>query len=147
LQRKYTKAGDLMGVFTLEDLESTIEVMVFPKTMLECNHVLAEDALIAVKGRLDTRDDIPKLIAMTVARLEVSLDGGGPPLRLQLPANMDEGRVAELKTVLLGYPGDSDVFVHFGRQVMRLPTAFRVNYGKELTAELLVLFGSEAIIG
>jgi DNA polymerase III subunit alpha len=146
LQRKYTKAGDLMGVFTMEDLESAIEVMVFPKTMLECNHALAEDALVVVKGRVDNRDDVPKLIAMTVARLEVSLDGGGPPLRLQLPPHLDEGRVADLKGVLLNYPGDSDVFVHFGRQVMRLPDAFRVNYGKELTAELLVLFGSEAII-
>jgi DNA polymerase III subunit alpha len=146
IQRKYTKAGDLMGVFTLEDLESSIEVMVFPKTMLECNHVLTEDALVAVKGRLDQRDDIPKLIAMTVARLEVSLDGGGPPLRLRLPAQLDEGRVADLKTVLLTYPGDSDVFVHFGKQVMRLPNMFRVNYAKELTAELLVLLGPDALL-
>jgi DNA polymerase III subunit alpha len=147
LQRKYTKAGDLMGVFTLEDLEAGIEVMVFPKTMLECNPVLSEDALVAVKGRLDTRDDIPKLIAMSVARLEISLDGGGPPLRLQLPATVDEGRVADLKTVLLAYPGDSDVFVHFGRHVMRLPPMFRVTHAKELAAEILVLFGSDAIIG
>ena len=146
LQRKYTKAGDLMGVFTIEDLESAIEVMVFPKTMLECNHALAEDALVVIKGRLDHREDMAKLIAMTVARLEISLDGGGPPLRLQLPTHLDDSRVADLKGVLLNYPGDSDVFVHFGRQVMRLPTTFRVNYGKELTAELLVLMGAEAIL-
>src|SRR5262249_53397838 len=33
LQRKYTKRGDLMATFVLEDLASAIEVMVFPKTM------------------------------------------------------------------------------------------------------------------
>ena len=33
LQRKWTKKGDLMAVFVLEDLQSSIEVMVFPKTM------------------------------------------------------------------------------------------------------------------
>ena len=33
LQRKWTKKGDLMAVFTLEDLQTSIEVMVFPKTM------------------------------------------------------------------------------------------------------------------
>jgi DNA polymerase III subunit alpha len=147
LQRKYTKAGDLMGVFTLEDLESVIEVMVFPKTMLECNHALSEDALVLVKGRLDTRDDIPKLIAMTVQKLEVSLDGGGPPVRLQLPARVDEARVAELKVVLLTYPGDSEVFVHFGNQVMKLPAQFRVDYCNELMAELKVLLGQDAVIG
>lgn len=30
LQRKWTKKGDLMAVFTLEDLQTSIEVMVFP---------------------------------------------------------------------------------------------------------------------
>ena len=33
LQRKWTKKGDLMAVFILEDLQISIEVMVFPKTM------------------------------------------------------------------------------------------------------------------
>ena len=33
LNRKWTRAGDLMAVFTLEDLQAQMEVMVFPKTM------------------------------------------------------------------------------------------------------------------
>jgi DNA polymerase III subunit alpha len=33
LQRKWTKKGDLMAVFQLEDLQTSVEVMVFPKTM------------------------------------------------------------------------------------------------------------------
>jgi DNA polymerase III subunit alpha len=147
LQRKYTKAGDLMGVFTLEDLDSSIEVMVFPKTMLECNHVLADDALVAVKARLDTRDDIPKLIAMTVQKLEINLDGGGPPLRLFLPERMDEVRAAALRDILKQYPGDSDVFLHFGRQILRLPDEFRVDPTTQLLSELRVLLGSSAIAG
>ena len=31
--RKYTKRGDLMATFVLEDLGAAVEVMVFPKTM------------------------------------------------------------------------------------------------------------------
>ncbi len=142
LQRKYTRAGDLMGVFTLEDLDASIEVMVFPKTMLECNHALSDDALVAVKGRLDTRDDPPKIIAMTVQRLEINLDGGGPPLHLFLPEQLDEARAASLRDVLKTYPGDSEVFLHFGRQVLRLPETFRADAGTRLLSELRVLFGS-----
>ncbi len=145
LQRKYTRAGDLMGVFTLEDLDSSIEVMVFPKTMLECNHALADDALVAVKGRLDTRDDLPKIIAMTVQKLDINLDGGGPPLRLHLPEHLAEERAAALRDILLQYPGDSDVFLHFGRQVLRLPEQFRVDTSTQLLSELRVLLGSGAI--
>ena len=33
LNRKYTKRGDLMATFVLEDLGAALEVMVFPKTM------------------------------------------------------------------------------------------------------------------
>ncbi len=33
LARKYTKRGDLMATFVLEDLGGAVEVMVFPKTM------------------------------------------------------------------------------------------------------------------
>src|SRR5258706_11321579 len=55
LQRKYTKRGDLMAVFVLEDLQAVIEVMVFPKTMMEVGPLLADDAVICVNGRLDPR--------------------------------------------------------------------------------------------
>ena len=79
LQRKYTKRGDLMATFVLEDLGAAIEVMVFPKTMLQYGELLAPDAIVTVKARVDKRDDTPKLIVMEVGRPEVVLDSG-PPL-------------------------------------------------------------------
>ena len=45
-----------MAVFTLEDLESAIECMVFPKTMQECGHVLRDDALVTVRARVQGLD-------------------------------------------------------------------------------------------
>ena len=147
LQRKYTKKGDLMGVFILEDLEAAIEVMVFPKTMQECNWILADDALVVVRARVDDRDDIPKLIAMDVKRLEINLDGGGPPIRIQLPEQgIRPENVHELRELLALHPGDSEVFVHFGRQVLRLPAEFRVDPTTRLFSELRVLLGENAIV-
>ena len=46
LVRKYTKKGELMATFTLEDLESAIEVWVFPRTMQECGYLLNDDAIV-----------------------------------------------------------------------------------------------------
>ncbi|HUG74072.1 MAG TPA: LAGLIDADG family homing endonuclease, partial [Acidimicrobiia bacterium] len=46
LQRKWTKKGDLMGVFVLEDLRSNVETMVFPRTMTEHGHKLEDDAIV-----------------------------------------------------------------------------------------------------
>ena len=60
LNRKYTKRGDLMATFVLEDLGAAVEVMVFPRTMADHGHVLEDDAIVCVKGRLDQRDDSPR---------------------------------------------------------------------------------------
>ena len=47
-----------MAVFVLEDLEASIEVTVFPRTLLEQGHKLEDDIVVTVKGRLDKRDRI-----------------------------------------------------------------------------------------
>lgn len=53
LQRKWTKKGELMAVFQLEDLQAAIEVMVFPKTMADHGHKLLDDSVVLVTGRID----------------------------------------------------------------------------------------------
>ena len=68
LQRKITKQGDAWAMATLEDLEGAIDVMIFPAAYQLCSTLLAEDAILVVKGRLDKREDTPKIIAMEVTR-------------------------------------------------------------------------------
>ena len=101
LQRKYTKRGDLMATFVLEDLAASIEVMVFPKTMLNYGELLDPDAIVTVKGRVDDRDDTPKLMAMEITRPEVHLDTG-PPVRLRVKSSaLTSDRVAKLKELFV----------------------------------------------
>ncbi|HUF33344.1 MAG TPA: DNA polymerase III subunit alpha [Acidimicrobiales bacterium] len=146
LQRKYTKKGDLMAIFVLEDLQAAIEVMVFPKTMTTSGHALTEDAVVCVKGRLDTRDDVAKLIAHEISPVELIHDGG-TPLRLSVPpAALDERKVDDLKRLLVEHPGDSPVFLHVGTKVLRLPPAFNVDTGNGLAGELRVLLGADALL-
>jgi DNA polymerase-3 subunit alpha len=147
LQRKWTKKGDLMAVFTLEDLQTSIEVMVFPKAMLELGHLLADDAVLVVKGRVDKREDTAKFVAMDVEVFEGITDGA-PPLRLSVaPARLSQDTVDELKTVLERFPGESQVFVHLGEgKVLRLPDAFCVDTTGGLIGELRVLLGASAIL-
>ena len=58
MARKFTKKGDQMAVFVLEDLDSTIEVTVFPRALMEHGHKLVDDAIVTVKGRVDKRDEV-----------------------------------------------------------------------------------------
>jgi DNA polymerase-3 subunit alpha len=146
LTRKYTKKGELMATFVLEDLQAAIPVMVFPRTMHDVGHLLADDVVVCVRGRLDTREDEPSLICQEVKVPELVLDGG-PPLRISIPASaMNEGNVARLKALLTDQPGDSPVFLHVGTKILRLGQGFAADLTGNLLGELRVLFGPDCLI-
>ncbi len=146
LQRKYTKRGDLMAVFTLEDLQSSCEVMVFPKTMAEQGYKLADDAVVVVRARVDGRDDAPKLICHDITVFDGITDGA-PPLRLKLaPTSVSEQVIATLQRILRDHPGDSQVFLHVGSQVLRLTDEYCVDYAR-VAGELRAELGVDAVIG
>lgn len=145
LQHKFTKANARMAVFVLEDLEAALEVTVFPRTFETIGHVLADDLVVTMKARLDTRDDQPKLIAMEVTPCEDLSET--PPLRLRVPPHqLSDQRVRDLKDVLVKFPGDSTVYLHLGEQVVRLPAAWSVDRSTGLVAELRVIFGADCIV-
>ncbi len=140
LQRKYTKRGELMAVFTLEDLESAVEVFVFPRTMHEYGLLLEDDAIVCVKGRLDAREEPAKLVAMEITRPPLVLDGG-PPVTLVLPLGRLEELIDNVKGVLSEHPGTSPVLVRFGEKKVRLADEFNVDPSNGLVGELRVLLG------
>ena len=147
LVRKYTKRGELMATFTLEDLESSIEVWVFPRTMLEVGHLLADDSVICVKGRLDTKEEQPKLICMEVKKPDLH-PSGVQPLHVALPINaLSDERVDSLKRLLQDHPGPAPVLLHVGAKCIRLASEFSVDTTKGLLAELRVLLGPACLGG
>ena len=146
LGRRYTKKGDLMATFQLEDLQSSVECWVFPRVMQEYGHTLADDAIVCVKARLDTRDDQPKLTAMEIKRPEVVHDNG-KPVRVSLPLNsLTDTTVEDLKRLLLEHPGESPVFLHVGDKVLKLADQFNVDSSNGLLGELRVLLGPNGLI-
>jgi len=149
LVTKYTRRGDFMATFVLEDLSGVLDVMVFPRTMTDYGHVLDDDAIVVVKGRLDLRDETPKLVAMEILRPDIAIDGG-PPVRLKVKLHaLTDEKAGRLKAILAEHPGDSPVFVHLEAPekttVLRLGDDVLVDPGNGLFAELRVLFGADCI--
>ena len=114
--------------------------------MHDVGHLLVDDAVVCVKGRLDTRDDEPSMICLEIRVPDLVLDGG-PPLRVRVPAGqLSEEGVDRLKALLLEHPGDSAVFLHVDSLVLRLPPTFAVDLGGALLGELRVLFGPDCLV-
>ncbi|MDX2378761.1 MAG: DNA polymerase III subunit alpha, partial [Acidimicrobiia bacterium] len=148
LARKFTKKGDQMAVFVLEDLDASIEVTVFPRTLAEQGHKLDDDVIVSVKGRLDRRDESRfGLIGHTISVLSGLADGPAAPLRLRMPStSLDELKILRLKRILREHPGDSLVMVDVGHgQVLKLADEFRVDLDRSV-GELRMAFGHEAVL-
>ncbi len=145
LKRSYTKKGDLMARFVLEDLQAAMEVFVFPKTMAEYGALIENDAIVVVRGRLDTREEEPKIICMEVSR--PILGRGQEDLHITLPLGvLTDAKVDGLKDVLSGHPGPSPVLLHVGAKVLRLPPEFNVDCRNGLVGELKRLLGQSAVL-
>jgi DNA polymerase-3 subunit alpha len=146
LVRRYTKRGELMATFVLEDLRASIEVFVFPKVMHDIGPVLTDDAVFMVRGRIDTRDDQVKLVCMEATRPQLAADGVGE-LRVELPLGaLTDPVVDRLKELLSEHPGDEPVFLHVGQTVLRLPAEFNVDSRRGLLGELRMLLGPSVVV-
>src|SRR5947207_14380934 len=71
-RRVITRAGSTMLVANLEDLQGTVEMVVFPKVVQETAKAGADDSLVLVSGRVDHRDDEAKLLCCVVHSWAVS---------------------------------------------------------------------------
>ncbi|MEK6191900.1 MAG: DNA polymerase III subunit alpha [Chloroflexota bacterium] len=65
-RRVITRAGSTMLVAQLEDLQGSVEVVVFPKVFAETANAWADDTVVLVSGRVDHRDEEAKLLCETV---------------------------------------------------------------------------------
>ncbi|MGH9081921.1 MAG: OB-fold nucleic acid binding domain-containing protein, partial [Acidimicrobiales bacterium] len=132
--------------FVLEDLQASMEVFVFPKVMADHGALLDNDAVVVVRGRVDLRDEQPKLVAMEVRRPEL----GSPDaqeLRIALPlVALTDDKVGRLKSLLSEHPGTSPVLLHVGGKILRLPPHFNVDSRHGLVGELKWLLGAGAIV-
>ncbi|GIU83314.1 MAG: DNA polymerase III subunit alpha [Acidimicrobiales bacterium] len=144
VRKKWTRKGELMGTFQLEDLQSSVEVMVFPKTMASHGELLEEDRVVKVEGRLDLREEPPKFIASAITVLDLS--DGTRPLLLEIPlSRLTDDDLARLREVIEAHPGDVEVRLSVGGIVVALPPAWRVDLTKGLVPELRELFGVDSL--
>jgi DNA polymerase-3 subunit alpha len=118
--------------------------------MLNYGELLATDVIVTIKGRVDARDDTPKLMAMEVTRPEIHIDSG-PPVRLKVKASaLTNDKVTKLREILSQHPGDSPVFVHLvgpeKETVLRLGDEFFCSAANGMFAELRVIFGADCVV-
>ena len=150
--RKITKAGAPWAQAVIEDLSGAIEVLFFPKTYEKHGMQLAEDAIVTVRGRVDTRDETVTLIAQELSLPEIGAVAPAGPVRISLqPHRCTPPLVDRLREVLAAHPGSTEVHLELAagerRHRLRLPDGLRVTRTPALMGDLKALLGSGAVDG
>ncbi|MFD1860001.1 DNA polymerase III subunit alpha [Aeromicrobium camelliae] len=146
VQRRLSKKGDTWASVTIEDLEGSVDVMVFPAAYNLAAPVLVQDSIVVVKARLRRSDDGVDLSAQEITRPAAGQGGGGGPLTVSIPVAMcTPETVSSFKQVLASHPGVTEVHLKLtGRgtvKTMRLDNSLRVSTSSALFADLKELLG------
>ncbi|MDC7121326.1 DNA polymerase III subunit alpha [Cellulomonas fimi] len=149
LQRKMSKQGNPWAAVTIEDMEGSVEIMFFGETYLAYSTVLAEDAVVVVKGRVRRRDESMSLQAMEVSLPDVSQVADAPVVVSLAVARCTQPLVERLREVLSTHPGITEVHLRLtspGRAtVMRLGDGLRVERSPSLFGDLKALLGPSCL--
>ncbi len=150
LTRKVTKQGSPWAIGSLEDLEGSIDVMFFPNTYQLYAPLLAEDHILLVRGKLDRREDVPKLIAAEVRQPDLTAAATDGPVHVTMPVSRCTPALVErLKEVLATHPGSTEVRLRLQNgprtTVVRLDNRLRVAASSALMGELKQLLGPACI--
>ncbi len=151
VQRKTTKKGSAWAIITLEDLEGSIELMVFPQSYASFGALLVEDSILVVRARVDRSDDDGlRAVALEISAPDLSEAPSGP-VRLSLAASRCvPPLVARLKAVLAEHPGTTEVQLHLTggttTTVMKLDDQYRVTPTPSLFGDLKALLGASCLM-
>ena len=136
-----------MANISLEDLEGSVEIIVFTKVMSQIGHKLINDQPVIITGRVDRRDEILKLVCMDVETLKSDEETKISSIEVQIPSTGTTTKHLEnLASLLNEHPGECDVYVWIGSKKIWLGSEVRVNPDNGLMGELRVLLGADSIL-
>jgi DNA polymerase III subunit alpha len=147
-----TKKGDRMASFVLEDLDGSLETLVFPQTYQEVASRLADDVIVLVKGRAEAQEDAkPKLLAAELMPLEQAkmLEAGQVTVRMPI-GDWQRSKAERLREILDAHRGECPVSIELVRPgafavTLAAGASYRVKPDTRLREEVEALLGPGAL--
>ncbi len=160
VKRLRTKKGDPMVFATLEDLNGSVELVIFADTLEEAGSAVEPDAIVLIKGKIDHKEASRTCVVVSsvdrfepsdaeLARAEQQAAKVVVPesFQIRLDASaVQPDLIDDLRELLAGFPGEAEVVVELasarGARRLRLGSTFRVQRTAGLYSELSQLLGS-----
>jgi len=110
--KKGKNAGAKMAVFTLEDLQGSCEVVMFPRILAKWDEQLKVDKIIFVCGKVDRKREMPNILCDELVDIEDASEKlAAKVLILMTAEEVTEEKVSSIKDICSRYAGKSPVYV------------------------------------
>jgi DNA polymerase-3 subunit alpha len=143
---------------TLDDLEGTVELLVFNSAYASNADKVDTDKVVIVRGRVDHKEaGEVKLVAQEVVPFDPTPEevaaaqeaADAEPLvkrlSLDVQAAVPESFLEELKEVVKGFPGEYELLLNVGERSLLLGPEYRVSADTACRAELSALPGASVM--
>jgi len=105
-------AGSKMAVFILEDLQGSVDVVMFPDVLNKYGNLLVKDTIVFAKGKLDFRREKPNILAVELITLDEVTEKLAGKVKISLDAkDVTKEKVATIKSICQHHKGKSPVYV------------------------------------
>ena len=165
VKKKITKSDTTMAFLNVEDTSGSIEVIVFPKILMENSTLLEDGRVLVFYGRLDLRDEEPsKLICEHIYTLETAKDyylrKGSAAKETSAPSKKKRSGLflkfpteftpeqAQAEKLLAIFDGITPLYYYFadtGKYVLQ-PSDRSVDVNEPLINELKRVLGEENVV-
>jgi DNA polymerase-3 subunit alpha len=137
VQHRTAKSGNLYGMVTIEDFTGEVQALFMGKSYQEFGSLLQPDSIVALRGKLNARDDGMSMHAYGVKPIDAGVQEDATALALTLSeSRATEPLMEELKSTLRRHPGESEV-----RLSLITPHAVRIFELREQVRITSDLFG------
>ncbi len=149
LTSRNDRKGKRMGFFTLEDLSSQIEVLVFSSLYEKRSSYIEEGKLVLIKGKLDTASDPPKVIAEEII-LFSKIKDVAHNLHIDIKQEeLKEKNLFRLKELLSSHKGKHTLYLHLGlsqdEKIIIRSKTMKMGFSDSLISEVENLIGTHSV--
>ena len=150
IQRKVSRQGTTWAIVTIEDLEGAIDVNFFSKVYETHAMNLVEDRVVVVRGRIDKREEAPRVSAIDMSMPDINQAPTGPLVITLETARCTPPVVDRMKEILRSHPGSREVHLRLEdgekSMVMKLDDGLRITASPSLSADLKAILGPDCLV-
>jgi DNA polymerase-3 subunit alpha len=153
LRQLKTKRGDRMAVFSLEDEAAKLEVVVFPEAYGKFGRLVADDAMLVVRGKYERDEESSRMVAAEITPLDVVRERAVREVEIRLvDRSLAKQAMRDLASVLDRHPGDRRVSVvvevNGGPHALRVraATARRIKPSDVFVRDVEALVGAGTVV-